>query len=157
MTTTSHEERVAIRECARKARAKQYRDSDAAKTKKRDYDRRRYARRKEENRIQSKEYYIQNKEVIKARVKKWREANPDRVVDQRHKRVRRVDNATPKWLTDAQRQEIRSTYILAKQQGLTVDHIVPLKGKMVCGLHVPWNLQLMTREENDAKGNKHYV
>ena len=34
-----------------------------------------------------------------------------------------------------------------------VDHIIPIQNQLVCGLHVPWNLNLITRGENSAKGN----
>jgi len=62
--------------------------------------------------------------------------------------------AVPVWLNEAQRQEIKDWYALAAATGLTVDHIIPLQGENVCGLHVPWNLQLLTAKENASKGNK---
>ena len=68
--------------------------------------------------------------------------------------------ATPKWLSESQLTAIKCKYSLAsmftKCSGVphAVDHIVPLRGKTVCGLHVPWNLQVITVEDNLKKSNK---
>jgi hypothetical protein len=63
--------------------------------------------------------------------------------------------ATPPWLTADQRREIRDLYELAAIVGMQVDHRVPLRGQNVCGLHVPWNLQLLSGRDNARKGNRH--
>lgn len=58
------------------------------------------------------------------------------------------------------RAEIEAIYTEARRKtevtGVlwVVDHIWPVKGKNSCGLHVPWNLRIITGEENDRKGNK---
>lgn len=57
---------------------------------------------------------------------------------------------TPKW---ANLKVIRQFYIDCPE-GMVVDHIVPLQGKEVCGLHVENNLQYLTKSENSSKGNK---
>lgn len=62
--------------------------------------------------------------------------------------------ASPSWLTKEQLLEIESMYTKAKILNMEVDHIIPLQGKNICGLHVPWNLQLLTRQENASKSNK---
>lgn len=92
---------------------------------------------------------------------KYKLANPDLYKALSSFRRKRNQQATPKWLTYTQKKEIRSLYIIAqtstKITGVkyVVDHIVPLVGDNVCGLHVPWNLQIMTQEDNLLKSNKH--
>lgn len=69
--------------------------------------------------------------------------------------------ATPTWLTVEQRRQIEEVYLHAKDCTLVsgeqydVDHIVPLQGKGVCGLHVPWNLQVLPSDINRSKSNKY--
>jgi hypothetical protein len=62
-------------------------------------------------------------------------------------------NAVPKWLNDEQLQAIKSIYAECPV-GFHVDHIIPLKSKDVCGLHVPWNLRAIPAEDNVRKSNK---
>ena len=66
----------------------------------------------------------------------------------------------PPWLTEEHLYEIRGFYELARvktvRKGIqhVVDHIIPLGAKNVCGLHVPWNLQVLDKRGNSMKGTK---
>ncbi len=117
-------------------------------------------------------YYARNKEAVKARAnartpeekKSWKlkhkQSNPDYYKTLTSLRKRRHRNATPQWLTAQQKTEIRHLYQIAITMSKTtgeryvVDHIVPLISDEVCGLHVPWNLRVITQEENLKKSNK---
>lgn len=68
--------------------------------------------------------------------------------------------ALPKWLTKEHHTQIEAIYLQAQiwteVTGVPyhVDHIIPLQGTHVCGLHVPWNLRVLKGEENLRKSNK---
>ena len=72
-------------------------------------------------------------------------------------------NRVPKWLTDDDRWIIEQAYALAQSRTQIfgfqwhVDHIVPLHGELVSGLHVPHNLQVIPAWDNRSKSNRFTV
>tara|TARA_R110000868_G_scaffold261669_3_gene519827 strand:- start:2768 stop:3391 length:624 start_codon:yes stop_codon:yes gene_type:complete len=129
----------------------------------------------EELKEHQKAWREKNKEKIYANTQKWRLANKDKQKEYVKKsrinnsaRVnanvnkRRADklNRTPKWLTKDDLWLIKQAYELSvlrtKLFGFKwhVDHIIPLKGKTVSGLHVPNNLQVIEGKLNIMKNNK---
>jgi len=110
--------------------------------KRRAYDRRRYGERPE----------------YRARMKRsaiaWARKNKgkrNKIVAARRWWIKR---ATPSWLTPEQKAEIAAVYLEASRRGESVDHIYPLRAKNSCGLHVPWNLQILPTLDNIRKGNR---
>lgn len=65
----------------------------------------------------------------------------------------KLNKSKLKWLNDNQLKEISLIYKNCPDNH-EVDHIIPINGKEVCGLHVPWNLQYLTKSENCKKSNK---
>ena len=98
--------------------------------------------------------YAADPEKSKAVTQQWRKDNLGRSNYISSKRRAALKNATPPWLTPAQESEIRAMYDQAAKEGKQVDHMVPITHKRVCGLHVPWNLQVLTKSENCKKRNK---
>lgn len=108
-----------------------------------------------------REWLQRNPGRKKSNDRAWRERNPARSAARSAKRRAAKLNATPPWLTQEHLDQIETMYSFAKKlgaltgQSFEVDHIVPLQGENVCGLHVPWNLQLLDQKLNRSKSNKH--
>jgi len=108
----------------------------------------------------NRKYYQVNTDKCKALTKEWQTQNPEKLRFYNANRRAAKLKRTPKWLTKEQWIQIRSFYELAQtltvQTGVRheVDHVVPLRGDDVSGLHVPWNLQILTKSENCQKSNK---
>lgn len=118
-----------------------------------------------------KKYYIKNRNKILAYEKEWRAKNKDKIYARRKNNLKTLANraavqkkreafkiqACPSW---ANFKAIEMFYIQAKNReadfGIKyhVDHIIPLQGKYVCGLHVENNLQILPAIENLKKSNK---
>jgi len=90
----------------------------------------------------------------------WKKRNRGVVAASVASRKAHIRQATPRWLTKEQKQQIKGFYIeadrLKTDTGIDheVDHIVPIRGGVVHGLHVPWNLRVITAEENQKKNRK---
>lgn len=127
---------------------------------------------KERRREASRRWKAKNKDKVKALnakrdpqamreySAKWRKENPDKNRKQRARERARIKKATiqSSEYVDFALSEIYETAKLRSElTGVPhdVDHIVPLAGSVVCGLHAPWNMQILTRYENQSKGNKY--
>ena len=137
-----------------------------------DNDRRKTKPKTEASKAAGKRYYERNKEAVIARAaarpseekrrlqKQYKDQNIDATRADTSVRRRRHREATPAWLTPDERLAMRQLYIQARKlteitkTRYVVDHIVPLRSHEVCGLHVPWNLRVITQEENLKKSNK---
>lgn len=108
--------------------------------------------------ISKRKQYAENPEKERQRAKEWRKANPSKANFLRAKRIADTLQRTPKWLTKMDLFEIQCIYAYRtalKAIGLDyhVDHIIPLRGKIVSGLHVPTNLQILHAKANSSKSN----
>ena len=134
------------------------------------YTKEKWAKNKDNKEFRDKEkarclaWYHANFEKIKekkyARDKEWRSRNKGIINFHTNKRYTARKQRLPKWITEENKLQIKAMYMLAssltKATGIEwhVDHIIPLQGKTVSGLHVPENLQVIQGSLNNRKRNK---
>lgn len=129
-----------------------YRCKECTKESKKDYYK--------ENKDKYQKYYEETKEERLIYQKDYWNKNPEiRSKLRNDHRVAKI-SATIKSLLKEDHAEIREFYKIAQwmtiafEEPFHVDHIVPLQGTNVCGLHVPWNLQVIFARDNISKSNK---
>lgn len=141
---------------------------ECAKQDQREY----YAKNFEKYQQYRKDYYNTNREQLIECGKIYREENKQLISEKKKKyyethkldckvrnaaRRKRTKQATPIWANEDAIQEIYTQCQLMNETSdevYVVDHIIPLRGKAVCGLHVESNLRIITQKENAAKSNK---
>lgn len=121
---------------------------------------------KEKNNSQERKQYMADYAKVKRNkireiASRWKANNKGKVNANTALRHAAKMQRTPKWLSKEHKLHIRCLYQLAamrtKESGLEwhVDHVVPLQGDTVNGLHVPWNLRVIPALDNMAKGNRY--
>ena len=101
-------------------------------------------------------YRAQHKEAIRKTNRAWALRNKGLMAALRFKRIAAQQQALPKWADVAAMKAIyKDAARLTQQTGIRheVDHIIPLRSPIVCGLHVPANLQILTKTANRKKWN----
>jgi hypothetical protein len=105
-------------------------------------------------------WYLRNKDKVKKQSDSWSKNNPSRRIAKNAKRHASKLGATPSWLTEDHKTFMKIQYQMANLlsnlmgEKYHVDHIHPLRGEGSCGLHVPWNMQVIPAADNIRKSNK---
>lgn len=120
-----------------------------------------YYKRTAKEQIERVQQYIkENKEHVAKRHQEYKKRNRAVYTAIENKRRAAKLQRTPAWLTEKDHKVIEAKYAMSLWlsevvgQQYHVDHIIPLQGKNVSGLHIPDNLRIIPAKENMSKNNK---
>lgn len=122
-----------------------------------------YAKNIEHKRAKALEYYYADIENSRAKQRERQKRNLATFAKNSAERRAAKLTRTPTWLKEDDKWLISEAYSIASKRTKVfgfawhVDHIVPLQSKVVSGLHVPWNLQVIPARDNIAKHNRFEV
>ena len=120
-----------------------------------------YRENTETLRKKQKAYYQENKAVLRQKQREYYQNNKAKFLAHNSSARAALHQATPKNLTSIQKKQIEAIYAERDRVSIKegephhVDHIIPLRGKHICGLHIPENLRVITAQENLTKGNRY--
>jgi len=108
-----------------------------------------------------RKYREKNREALNKKHSEYKKANRHIHNAQWYRYYTKKKKSCPDWLTEEQHKQIQDIYQHARDCELVsgekyhVDHIIPLQGENISGLHVPWNLQVLPADINIAKSNSY--
>lgn len=142
--------------CKEKIKASKARRREAIRA----ADRKRYERDKPKRLILARKWHARNPEKTAGSKRGWAARNKEHMAANVALRRATFKRSAPAWLTPEQKLAIKKIYAEARrltvETGIRheVDHIYPLRNRLCCGLHVPWNLQILPFDQNMKKSNR---
>lgn len=143
----------------RRDATKRWRQTENGKQKHREHARKWARNNPEKAKAIARRTYEANRQQRDQYARNWYKSNPDVLSAQSARHRCEKLSATPPWLTPEHHDQMKQIYKearrLTNETGIKhhVDHIFPLRSPVICGLHVPWNLQILTETENSRKRN----
>jgi hypothetical protein len=141
------------KECKKSTDAEYRKTSLTLAVRRKSYDKK-YAENKKSNKLNSQAKWRNKNRIYQNKlISNWKKENKDKVCIYASKRKATKLQAIPPWF---EKEKVALVYKKAQKYGFEVDHVIPLLGKNVCGLHCWSNLQLLDAKLNNIKGNRDY-